>query len=94
MNYTREATTCSHALPVMSVGDVNITKPADYFRMKKLNDFFILGLTDTDKKECPLCCDSEYILNEVHQLFKNGTFQYHVRKKGHPIKIARLDISK
>ena len=56
---------CSDDLETLSVGDVELTS-ANYIPFKKDNRLFVLGISNRDIKNCPLCCMTERILDEVH----------------------------
>ena len=76
---------CDPSLPNLIVGDVNLTdKNIDAF--KKQNPVFIIGMSDST---CDLCCTTEPLLKELHDLFLSGQHTYKVRIHKVPIHINR-----
>lgn len=91
MNYTRSVP-CDDSLPVLSVGTM-LSTAEEYIQFKKAHKFFLLGLTSSHVDDCPFCCGSEQILNDVSKHFESKTFSFETKKKSEPIQIARVDAS-
>lgn len=76
---------CLEELPNLSVGDYNLTQK-NYESFKKGKKLFVVGVSD---KNCLQCCNSEYLLNEMQQVFANMTYTH----KGKRIQVARADVA-
>ena len=78
-------------MPPLSVGDKNLTQ-SNFIEFKKSNKLFVLGISDSQCKEC---CQSEPILHHVWQEFQDGTHFYATKKKSKiTIPVVRLDAAK
>mmetsp|Transcript_7003 Transcript_7003/g.6186 ORF Transcript_7003/g.6186 Transcript_7003/m.6186 type:complete len:616 (-) Transcript_7003:23-1870(-) len=75
---------CDDNLPILSVGDYNITEERDISFYKQRYDIFILAISDSG---CEECCHTEVMLNSVHEYITNKSVGY----KDLEIPLVRLD---